>query len=70
MRKLVVENVMDLERISVRLLDTLTSEHLYICENGQIGRGQGAYAIIREKLEEVAAVTESEMTTKDVKSDS
>ncbi len=68
--KLIVEDVMSLERASVNLLDNLTAEYLYIAKNGQIGRSLGAYAIIREKLEEVARITEAEMAKKAIKNNS
>lgn len=59
--KLLVENVLDLERASVALLDKLIEEYLFICNSGQtIGRRIGVYAKIREALEEVAKVTEQE----------
>lgn len=61
MTKLAVENVLDLDRTSVLLLDRLIEKYLFICNEGRtIGRSIGVYTAIREELEKVARISQEE----------
>lgn len=62
MSKLPVENVLDLDKKAVLLIDALIEKYLFICNEGAtIGRRIGIYSFIREELEEIAKFTELEV---------
>lgn len=59
--KLPVENVVDLDRMAVLIVDRLTEKYLFVCDEGHgIGRRLGIYDMIKEEFRRIAQITEDQ----------